>query len=281
MKTSEFSWKGEDGLSIVAVEWRPETVPKAVIALVHGVGEHYRRYEGMAAWYAERGLATIAFDLPGHGKSGGKRGHSSYAAIGKEIDRLVAEARSRFPGLPVVLYGHSLGGALSLNWLLERGDAVAMAVIGSPGLVPATPVPAAKMFLARVMARIAPSFTMANDLDASGLARDPEIEKAYLADPLMHNMISARLGLDLIERGQTIIAKARDIGLPLLLLQGTADRLVDPSATARFAEAAGANVEFRRFEGWYHELHNEPEREELYRFVYGWIEGRLGKSAKA
>jgi len=275
MTTSEFSWKGEGGLEIAAVEWKPEARARAAIALVHGLGEHFRRYAGMAAWYAERGLGTVAFDLPGHGMSGGKRGHTSYATVAKEIDKLLGETRSRFPSLPIFLYGHSLGGALSLNWLLERQPDIAGAVIGSPGLVPATPVPPAKLALARFMAKVAPSFTLGNDLDASGLARDPEVQKAYLADPLMHDKISARLGLDLIERGQTIIGNARKIHLPLLLLQGTADRLVDPAATARFAAAAGPNVEFRRFEGWFHELHNEPEKEELYRFVLGWIEGRL------
>lgn len=275
MKTVDFAWKGEGGIPIVAVEWRPESAPWAVIALVHGIGEHFRRYESMAAWYAEKGIATLAFDLPGHGKSGGPRGHSSYATIAKEIDHLVGEARGRFPGLPIVAYGHSLGGALCLNWLLERQPDIGAAVIGSPGLAPATPIPPAKMALARIMARLAPSFTLANDLDDSGLSRDPKVKEAYIADPLMHNKVSARLGLDLIERGQFIIANAAKIKLPLLLLQGTADRLVDPAATASFAAAAGANVEFRRFEGWYHELHNEPEKEELYKQVLTWIEGRF------
>lgn len=278
MKSSDFSWKSEEGLSIVAMEWRPDREPWAVMVLVHGLGEHFRRYAYMAAWYADRGIATLTFDLPGHGKSGGPRGHTSYAAVAKEIDHLVGEARSRFPGLPIILYGHSLGGALSLNWLLERKPEIALAVIGSPGLVPAAPVPPAKMALARLMAKIAPSFTLSNGLDASGLARDPAIQEAYLSDPLMHDKISARLGLDLIERGQFIIANAKKITLPLLLLQGAADRLVDPAATARFAAAAGPNVEFRRFEGWYHELHNEPEKDELYRQVLDWIEGRLKKA---
>lgn len=274
MKKTEFSWKGEGGLDIAAAEWRPDA-PRGVIALVHGIGEHYGRYEHMIAWYGAKGLATVAFDLPGHGRSKGKRGHSSYAAIAAEIDRLVEEARKRFPGLPVILYGHSLGGALSLNWLLLRKPTLAGAVIGSPGLVPATPVPAAKMALARFMAKVAPSFTLPNDLELSGLARDPAVAERYKADPLVHNLISARLGLDLIERGQAIIADARTITLPLLLLQGSADRLVDPKATERFAAAAGPNVEFKRYEGWYHELHNEPEKEELFKSVLAWIDRRL------
>ncbi|MEI6876684.1 MAG: lysophospholipase [Spirochaetota bacterium] len=271
MKQTDFSWKTLKGASIHAVEWRPEASAKAVVALVHGVGEHSQRYEHMAEAFSKEGVAMVAFDLPGHGRSEGKRGHSSYVLVMVEIDRLIEEARARFPGAKVFLYGHSLGGAICLNYLIERRPSLAGALIGSPGLSPATPVPGLKMLLARIMAKIAPSFTLANDLDAEGLSRDAAIVKKYRDDPLMHDMISARLGLDLIESGQRIIMRAAEISLPLLLLQGSADRFVDPGATERFAAASGKNVTFQRFEGAYHELHNEPDKQVLFRMELDWM----------
>ena len=117
----------------------------------------------------------------------------------------------------------------------------------------------------------APSFALANALDIDALSRDPAVGKAYSEDPLVHNRVSARLGLDIIETGPRIVARAAEIILPLLLMQGSTDRIVDPAATARFAAAAGKNVTYRVFEGWYHELHNEPEKAEVLAAITGWL----------
>jgi alpha-beta hydrolase superfamily lysophospholipase len=272
MKQTEASWSSK-GSKVHAVAWCPDTKTKAAVALVHGLGEHCQRYEALAEAFAAAGVAIVAFDLPGHGLSGGPRGHSSFAAIRVEIDRLLEEGRSRFPGLPLFLFGHSLGGLLVLDYLLERRPIVTGAIVSSPGLSPALPVSAAKLRLARIMAKVMPSFTLSNGLDIDGICRDAEVVREYRADPLVHGRISARLGIDLLEAGPKAIARAREIVTPLLLLQGGADRDVDPEATRRFAAAAGSNVTFRFFPEAYHELHNDPGKEEVLALEIGWILG--------
>jgi alpha-beta hydrolase superfamily lysophospholipase len=274
MERKDFAWRTGDGLDIQASEWKPDGAAKAVVALVHGLGEHCQRYDHMARAFGAAGVGVVAFDLPGHGRSGGPRGHSSYAVVTEQIDHLLDEAKARFPGLPVFLYGHSLGGSLALNYLVVRKPPIKGAIVTSPGLATAKPLPALKLLLAKLMAGIAPSFTLPNDLELAGLSRDPEVVRLYQADPLVHDRVSARLGLDLIEAGPRLIERAKEITLPLLLLQGSADRLVSPEATDRFAKAAGSNVEYRSYEGGYHELHNEPEKEALFASVLAWMAAR-------
>lgn len=276
MEELEFSWKTGDGSLIHALEWEPEGASTAVVALVHGIGEHVRRYEHVARAFAEAGIGLVAFDLPGHGRSGGKRGHASFALIREQIDQLIEEGHARFPGLPLFLYGHSLGGCLGLDYVLERKPAIAGAVIASPAIAMATPVPAPKVFLAKMMSRIAPSFSLGNGLDRSGISRDPEVIRKYVEDPLVHDRVSARLGLDILLAGPRIMGRAAEIKLPLLLVQGSADRITDPAAIASFASSCGKNVEYLSYEGCYHELHNEPGKEEFMKAVIAWIKGKRG-----
>jgi alpha-beta hydrolase superfamily lysophospholipase len=275
VRQSEFRWKTLDGRAIHAVEWRPEGGAKGVVALVHGIGEHSGRYLHMAEAYCQAGYGMLAFDLPGHGRSEGKRGHASYALIMDQIDRLLDEARSRFPGAPVFLYGHSMGGAVSLVHILDRRPTLAGAVVTSPPLATATPVPAAKQLVARIMAKLAPSFTLPSELDVMAISRDPEVVKRYKEDPLVHDRVSARLGLDILEAGPKIQKRARELELPLLLLQGSADRIVDAGVNRAFAEAAGERITWKGYEGWFHELHNEPEKAEVFSYVQGWLAKRI------
>jgi alpha-beta hydrolase superfamily lysophospholipase len=271
MKSIEFSWTSSEGSRIYANEWRPEGLAKGTIALVHGIGEHLHRYDQFSRSFADAGYGVVAFDWPGHGRSEGIRGHASYEKVYFEVDRLLEETRARYPGKPVFLYGHSMGGALVLAYALKRKPAIAGVVSTSPGLRPAKRVPGWKILLAHVMSAIKPSFTLPSDLDRSGLSRDPDVIRAYNADPLVHGMVSARLGLDILETGPWVIEHAAEFSLPLLLLWGTADRVVDPTAIERFAAAAGPGTESRRFEGGYHELHNEPEKAEFVRIVKEWF----------
>jgi alpha-beta hydrolase superfamily lysophospholipase len=275
MKQTEFEVKTRQGSGFYAVEWRPEGPAKAVIALIHGLGEHCQRYAHLADFFTKAGYALLSSDLPGHGKTGGPRGHGSFALIREQIDKLLEEATTRFPGLPRVIYGHSLGGLLVLDYLIERKPDLKAAIVTSPGIEPAVPVPAAKFALAKIMARLAPSFALSNGLEVAGISRDPEVVEKYKADPLVHDRISARMGLDLLEAGPRIVSRIREIELPILLLQGTGDRLVSPAATKRLASAAGKNLSYRPFEGGYHELHNEPEKEALFRLELEWLSSRL------
>ena len=279
MKQVNYSWKTQDGLEIEAVEWLPEGKTKAVIALVHGLGEHALRYEYVAQKFTDAGYILSGFDLRGHGRSAGPRGHApSYDAMMDDIQKSLDEASARHPGLPVFLYGHSLGGNLVLYFSITRQAQVKGAIVTSPGLGTAKPVNGATLFLGKVMYTLAPTFKINNGLDRSGLARDPEVEKKYSADPLVHPYISSRLGLDMLANGKFILENPTKIHWPLLLMQGSADRLVSPELTRKFAEITPKKlVTYKEWEGYYHELHNEPEKDQVIQVMLDWLNTKKGE----
>jgi len=277
MSQNEFSWKSADGLAFYGREWRPDGQPRAVVVLVHGLGEHCGRYAHVAEVFNAAGLGVVALDHRGHGKTEGTRGHGSYDGMGNDIAHLLEEAANRYPGLPCFLYGHSLGGALVLYYTLTRKQVLAGVIATAPGLIPANPPAGAMMLAAKIASVVAPAMQIDNNLDRTGLARDPEVEKKYSADPLVHGKISAKLGMDLINKGAWMIAHAAEFPLPLLLLQGTADRLVSPTGAAAFADAAPKDkLTYKTYEGYYHELHNEPEKVEVLADILDWINEQLG-----
>ena len=201
--SKNLTWQALDGrLTIFARDWKPEVPAKAVVVLIHGLGEHAGRYAHVAAAMNAAGYAVLAPDLRGHGGSSGKRGHiPSYDIVLDDIQRAFIEAGSRYPGLPQFLYGHSLGGALVLYYTLKRKPAIRGLIATSPGLAPGSPVPALKLTAAKVLNTLVPTLTMNNDLDLGNLSHDPAVQADYIADKTVHPLISARLGMELIRNG--------------------------------------------------------------------------------
>lgn len=272
MKQQEFGWQTKSGLQIYAKKWMPDGETRAVVALVHGLGEHVNRYQHVAEQFTAAGIAMVGFDLPGHGRSGGIRGHASFASIGDEIDHLLKEIRTQYPGKPCFLYGHSLGGASVLYYTLKRRPDLAGTIVTSPGLGVSVPVPAWKSLLAKTMARIYPSLTMANGLDLNNLSHDPVIIQAYRSDPLVHDRVSASLGWDILTQGAGIIEKAGQYPVPLLLMQGSEDHLVSPSATNDFAKHVPSGLlTYKVWDGLYHETHNEVEKQQVIQTMLDWL----------
>ena len=276
MDPKSFSWETPDKLTLVGQTWKTPQKEKAVIVLVHGLGEHCIRYQHLVDFFNNAGISIVSFDLRGHGQSEGLRGHApSYDVICDDIQAVLDGTRERFPNIPVFFYGHSLGGALVLYFLLKRKPELRGAIITSPALASGTPVPPAKMFAAKVMNRIAPTFSLPNGLDRSGLSRDPEVEIKYSSDPKVHNMISARLGMELIANGQYILDHANEFKLPILLMQGSADRIVNVQKTIELSKKVPASTTFKLWEGYYHELHNEPERLDVMKYELSWLNKQL------
>jgi alpha-beta hydrolase superfamily lysophospholipase len=276
MTSTPFTWQNAKGITITAEDWKPQTEPRGVVALVHGLGEHIDRYQHVANALNAAGFAMLGFDLPGHGRSGGPRGHASYADILGDIDRLLQEADKRYPGKPCFLYGHSMGGALVLYYTLKRRPDLQGVISSAPGLATGVPIASSKLFLAKVLSRLAPGYTMDNGLDLTYLSTDQAVIKAYKADPLVHPKISARLGNDLLSTGDWIFAHAGEFPLPLLLFQGAGDRIVSVAFNTRFARAVPKEkVTYKLWEGLYHEAHNEPEQQNVIQYIIDWMEKRL------
>jgi len=273
MEHSEFNWRTADGLQLFAQGWQPEGVPRAVVCLVHGLGEHSGRYAHVAAALTQAGYALLGFDLRGHGKSEGARGHApSYDALRDDIAHLLEEAVQRFPFHPCFLYGHSLGGTLALNYALRRRPQLAGVIATAPLLRTAFAPPAWKLTLGRLLYNLWPALPMGNELDPQGLSHDSEVVRAYSNDPLVHARISARLGMDMLWAGEWALEHAAEFPLPLLLMHGGADPLCSAEASRQFADRVPGDCTFKLWDGFYHEIHNEPEKEQVFDFMIAWLQ---------
>jgi alpha-beta hydrolase superfamily lysophospholipase len=270
MKTFEWQWKSFDGLDMFARGWVPEEDPKAVVCLVHGLGEHIGRYEHVGAVFAAAGYALLGFDLRGHGKSGGPRGYTpSYDAVLDDITAFIKQARERYPAKPCFLYGHSLGGNLVLNYALRRKPDLKGLIATGPWLKLAFQPPAFKVVLGRTMNKLAPGFSQASELDTAALSHDPKVVEAYIKDPLVHDKISARLFVSTYDSGLYAFDHAAEFPLPLLLMHGADDRITSAGA------AAPKYVTTRLWEKCLHEIHNEFVQGEVLKTMVAWLDAQV------
>jgi alpha-beta hydrolase superfamily lysophospholipase len=272
MEISEWVWESCDGLDLYARCWEPVGTPKAAIMLVHGHGEHVARYEHVAAALTENGYAMLGFDLCGHGKSAGPRGHaSSYDAYMDDIASFSEQTERRYAGLPRFLYGHSLGGNLVLNYALRRKPDLHGVIATGPWLKLAFEPPASQVALGRLMNKIAPGFTQHSKLDTKGLSHDQAVVDAYDNDPLVHDKISALLFVAMYESGLWALEHAAEFPLPLLLMHGAADPITSAKASQEFAQKAGDKVTLKIWDGMYHEIHNELDKAEVFNTMLDWL----------
>lgn len=281
MQHTDFSWRtGSDQLKIHGQVWQPlpgnETI--AVIALVHGMGEHSGRYRRFAEFLTSKGLAVIAFDQRGHGKSEGKKGHIvHYNQLLDGIDELLERARLQFKNKPVFLYGHSMGGNLVLNYALKKPNTVKGIIVTGPWLKLAFEPPAIQVKLAQVMRNLYPGFTQGSNLKTAHLSRDPEIVRAYERDRYVHDRISASFFINLYQAGLYALQHANELKVPALIMHGGDDKITSAPASEEFARKASIVSQYRKWDGLYHEIHNEPEKEEVLQHVADWIREQLNK----
>jgi alpha-beta hydrolase superfamily lysophospholipase len=279
MNHYEFQWNTVDGIQLCARGWEPEAPPaaaRAVVCLVHGLGEHCGRYGHLAAALVEAGYAVLAFDLRGHGKSEGKRGHSpSFKAFMDDIACLLEEASIRYPGLPRFLYGHSLGGLLVLNFVLRHKPKLAGVIATGPGLRTPLTEQTLKVSLAKGIGQLLPTLSLHTGLDYRLISRDPAVVDAYAADPLVHERSTLRMAKTTLQSIPWVFEHACEFDVPLLLMHGTGDRLVYPEGSREFAGQVGGQIgcdcTLKLWEGLYHEIHNEPEKEEVFAFLLEWL----------
>lgn len=275
MHKRTFSWKAADGVSIHGCEWQ-SAEPKAVVCLTHGLGEHIERYEHMAQWFNARGFAVIGFDRRGHGQSGGKRGHSpALEVLLDEIAQLLVEARTAYQDLPLFLYGHSQGGGLALSYVLRRNPRITGVIASAPWIQLSFTPPPALIALGKLMRKWYPGFLQPNNLDPQLLSRDAEVVEAYKQDPLVHDRISAAVGIDMMKEGDWIMAQKGGFPIPLLIIHGTTDGVTSMEASEVFTGQLEGDVTFKAWPKMYHELHNEPEKEQVFQYVSDWLNARL------
>lgn len=265
-------------LQLYARHWPVgEGAARAVVALVHGQGEHSGRYAHLATWLNDRQIAVLAYDQQGFGKSDGPRGHAPSAeAYFNDVAILLEQTRQRYPGVPVFLYGHSMGGNVVLNYALRRQP------VGLAGLIATGPwirlafePPAIKVWAGRLLRGLLPKLSLPSGLDTNQISSDPNVVQAYLADPLVHDRVSAAAGIDLIESAAWLNRYSGPVPCPALLMHGGSDGLTSAPATRELAGRLQGDVTHHEWPGLFHEIHNEPSQTAVFEFTLAWLEAHL------
>jgi alpha-beta hydrolase superfamily lysophospholipase len=274
---TELNFDGVGGVRIVYDVWTPDAPPRAVVVLSHGLGEYARRYDHVAQRFGDAGLVTYALDHRGHGRSGGKRmlvrDISEYTA---DFDTLVRIATREHHGLKCIVLGHSMGGGIVFAYGVERPDNYDMMVLSAPAVAAQELVSPLMIVAAKVLGVLVPGLPV-QELDVAAISRDAAVVQAYNDDPLVyHGKIPAGVGRALLEVGETMPQRAPALTAPLLVVHGSDDRLIPADGSRRLVECVGStDVELKVYPGLYHEVFNEPERDEVLGDVVSWILRRL------
>jgi alpha-beta hydrolase superfamily lysophospholipase len=276
MILKEYTWKSFDGLDYYFASWEPKENPIAVIALVHGLGDHCRRYDHWITQFAQNKIATVSFDYRGHGRSEGKRGViNEFDELTSDTKLLIEKTKELFPGIPVILYGHSMGGTISMKYCLQSKDLPDIAIITSPWIKLKNPPSAVLKFLIRLANRFIPRLTVATGLRSDEFYGNDEFTDKKERDELLHNRISPRLFLEVCKQSEQIIRNIKTLNIPILLMHGKDDPITDISGSREILEASKANIDYKEWNDAGHHLHNYPGSNDVMNFIVKWIEGKL------
>lgn len=278
---------GHDGLPLHWREWGADLSrpPRGVVLIVHGLGEHIGRYADAAARLNDRGWHVAGYDQRGHGASGGPRGDVPGAdCLLRDLACVIDAVRAddRIGRGPLILLGHSMGGAVAARFVAGALDQplpnwsrpVDGLILSSPALDAGLSV--MQRALLAVSLPLAPHLAVGNGLDASWISRSASVVQAYRDDPLVHDRITPSLGRLIADMGPAVLQRASRWQTPTLLMWAGADRCVAPAGSARFAAIAGTRpqVQCTRFDALAHEILNEPEREQVYTRLFTWLSTR-------
>jgi len=278
MKHKDGFFKGVRGAKISYQYWLPDGDPRAVILIAHGLAEHSGRYTNVVDHFVPHGYAIYSLDHLGHGRSEGTRVYvkrfSDFTNVLGEYLEMIEKWQ---PGKPIFLLGHSMGALIAAVFLLDHQSAFTGAILSGPSVVVPKNISRLTIFMARILSALAPKLGVMS-LDAEAISRDREVVRAYIDDPLVYNgKTTARLAYELLKAMQRVTEEASRITLPMMILQGGADRLVDPNGARILHDTVGSSDKtLKVYDGLYHEVYNEPERDLVLNDVETWLEGHLG-----
>jgi len=257
-----------DGTDLLHRHWPASGTPWARLLLIHGLAEHSGRYEHVGEHLAARGIEVHAADQRGFGASGGRRAWvDRWSQLHDDIEHRVAALRAEAPALPVVLYGHSLGGLIALGYVLDGRSLPDLLVLSAPAV--AASVPTWQRALVAALSRLSPGTRLANRLPSNVLSKDAGVWADYIADPLNEHRSTARFGALALAEQRRVAAAVDRLSIPTLVIHGGDDRLVPTETSELFESRRG--VTRRVYPGVRHELHNEPEAPQVLDDVVAWI----------
>ena len=276
----ETAFATADGLTLYGWTRQPPGPVNGVIAHVHGMGEHSRRYDHLTAYWESCGYASAGFDQRGHGRSTGQRGHTaSYELLMDDIALFLDRVSAAFPALPITLYGHSMGGNLVLNYVIRRRPALARVVASAPYLRLAAAPPPWKVQMAGALSHIVPALSQRTGIASRALSRDPAVVERYDADPLVHDRITVTFFSQVHAAGEAIIPRASELMVPALVMHGSADTITSQAGSEAFVAASAGRARLKIWDGSFHEIHNEPGWQAVAVFVLTWIDAHVQSMA--
>lgn len=270
---AEGTFRGAGERQIYWRSWLTPDEPRAIVVIAHGFGEHSGRYEQLGERLRAEGYEVYTLDHHGHGRSAGPRGRVSISAAVDDLDQLVLLAQARHPQADVFLLGNSMGGAIALRYTMDHGHRLAGLVLSGP-LAEVDGRAVAKA-LARMLGALAPGLPVAR-IDPKSISRDRAVVAAYEFDPLVFDKVPAGTAVEFIRHADTLPDDVRSVTLPTLVMYGTEDRLCAPAGAEMIARRIGsADVTVTPYTGLYHEIFNEPEREQVIDELLGWLGARV------
>jgi len=279
MRHQEGTFKGIRNASIYYQCWLPEGESTAVLLIVHGLAEHSGRYMNVVNHFVPLGYAVYGVDHVGHGKSSGTRVYVERFEDYTDTLKIYFDmVRHWQPEKPVFLVGHSMGGLIGAVYLLDYQAELTGAVLSGPAVKVHDTVSPAFIFVGKLISVLMPKLGLIG-LEAEGVSRDPAVVQAYVNDPLVcRGKVTARLSAELVKAIRRVAAEATKITLPILILQGSADRLVDPKGAQMLYDAVNSvDKTIKIYDGLYHEVYNEPEHGQVLGDVKAWLETHLSR----
>jgi alpha-beta hydrolase superfamily lysophospholipase len=266
------SYASGDGLEIYYQSWHPETQAIAALVISHGLGEHSGRYADLARFLAQREIAVFACDFRGHGRSTGQRGYiRQWSDFRQDLYQLIQIMRLEMPGLPLFLFGHSLGSLITLDYVLDSPQDF-HGMILSGVAVAETAISATRKLLVKILSSTWPSFATTTGLDPNGISSQAEEVGIYLSDPLNHNKGTPRLGSETFRTQREVLSRVPQLSLPVLLLHGEKDPLIPPD-TSRvvYEKIPHLDKQLIYYPGCLHEVHHDVLRLQEAEDIAAWI----------
>jgi acylglycerol lipase len=273
MEQKEGTFKGTGGLTLYWHAWLPEGKPKAIIVVVHGIAEHIARYTNLVNFAVPLGYAVYGPDHQGHGRSEGTRSYiARFTVYLDDLKTFFDMVRKEYPDLKIFLLGHSMGGLIATAYAVRYQAELAGLIVSAPSLIRGESVTPAMIKMAKAVSVIQPKMGVA-ELSSTYLSKDKSVVEAYDNDPLVYRgKITARLGAEMFDTMTKLESQVASLTLPMLIMQGSDDKLVNPEGSKMLYEkAASQDKTLKIYEGLYHEIFNEPERDMVFADLEAWL----------
>lgn len=276
MQHLEAKFEGFSGIQLYSQIWHPETPIQAVVVMVHGLGGHSGMFQPAVQYLVPQGYEVYAFDLRGHGRSPGQRGHvNTWKEFREDLRAFVQRVQIRRPGCPCFLWGHSLGGTIVLDYALRHTDGLKGIIVSAPALGKIR-LPVTKLTIGRLLSRVAPRFSLRLGISNEFCSRNPDVCAAVLNDPLRHEYGSARLATEFFTTVKWIDQNTKHLQIPLLTLHGGADQVTLPEGSrAFFQQVTFPDKEYYEYPDTYHDLFVDLDYQRVLMDFGNWLERHL------